>query len=326
MNPQRTVPLLSIIVPVYNVEPFIEECLNSIFDGSVSQTDYEVIVVNDGTKDASMERVAQYISSQYNLVIVNQENQGLSAARMKGLSQARGEYVWFVDSDDWLAPNAVSTVLDLISQTRCDVLSTPLLWCYDDPSYDHLDYEISSPRQMDGKTLFSDETIPIWAATRYIVKRSLFDNDFLVFPEGLLHEDEYFGRVLTMLAKRVTVYDKPVYHYRQRSTSIMQSISIRSSYDIVSIYDRLLQFAGTLPAADKNNFTVHSMRLLVKSYTINQKKWSTREFKSFKRKKQFHLLSEYLRMHKAFSVKELLPLLLLTVAPVTYGKIFPNNL
>ena len=325
MNSKRTAPLLSIIVPVYNVEPFIEECLDSIFEGGALQADFEVIVVNDGTKDASMEHVAKYITSHDNLVIANQDNQGLSAARMKGLSQAHGEYVWFVDSDDWLAPDAVSTVLDLISQTRSDVLSTPLLWCYDDPSYDHLDYDISSPKQMDGQTLFADETIPIWAATRYIIKRNLFDNEFLVFPEGLLHEDEYFWRVLMMLAKTVTVYDKPVYHYRQRSSSIMQSISIRSSFDIVAIYDRLLQFADTLPAAEKNRFTVHSMRLLVKSYTINHKKWGTREFNGFKRKKQIHLLSEYLRMHKAFSIKEFMPLLLLTIAPVTYGKIFPDN-
>ena len=99
----RTKPLLSIILPVYNVAPFVERCLDSIFVGETKETEFEVIIINDGSQDDSMRRAAPFAASHTNLSIVNQENQGLSAARMRGLSKAAGEYVWFVDSDDWLS-------------------------------------------------------------------------------------------------------------------------------------------------------------------------------------------------------------------------------
>ena len=92
---------LSIIIPVYNVEAYVGRTLKSVFDTVVSPTDFEVIVINDGTRDGSMRIVRQY-ADRPNITILEQENQGLSAARMNGLAVAKGDYVWFVDSDDWL--------------------------------------------------------------------------------------------------------------------------------------------------------------------------------------------------------------------------------
>ena len=89
---------LSIIIPVYNVEAFVSKTLESVFNTTASADDFEVIVVNDGTKDKSMDVVRRF-SDRPNLLILEQENQGLSAARMNGLSVASGEYIWFIDSD-----------------------------------------------------------------------------------------------------------------------------------------------------------------------------------------------------------------------------------
>ena len=100
---------LSIIIPIYNVEAYVAETLKSVFEMNDPKDLFEVIVVNDGTKDGSMDIVRQY-ADRPNLIIVEQENQGLSAARMKGLSMATGEYVWFIDSDDSLFTNAVIKV------------------------------------------------------------------------------------------------------------------------------------------------------------------------------------------------------------------------
>ena len=177
---------------------------------------------------------------------------------------------------------------------------------------------------MEGKDVLMSDLLPIWAAPRYIIKRSLFDNPHLFFPMGLLHEDEYFGRVLLMLAKDVSIYEKPLYNYRQRAFSIMKTISIRSSYDIVTIYDQLIQFASSLPEEERKKFTFHCQRLLVKSYTINRDKWASPEFKEFKRQKRTHLISEYIRMKKTYSFKELFFLLFLTIAPLSYQKYFPQ--
>ena len=96
---------LSIIIPMYNVEPYIEKCLLSCLNQNIPHADYEIIVVNDGSPDGSLGIARRIASTVDNMLIVSQENGGLSAARNKGLSYAKGEYVWFVDSDDWIEEN-----------------------------------------------------------------------------------------------------------------------------------------------------------------------------------------------------------------------------
>ena len=119
--------LLSVIIPVYNVEAYVGKTLESVFHTTASSDDFEVIVVNDGTKDGSMKVVRQF-ADRPNLTILEQENQGLSAARMKGCSVAGGEYLWFVDSDDYLVEDGVGKVLALLrSHSDAEVLMFPLL-------------------------------------------------------------------------------------------------------------------------------------------------------------------------------------------------------
>ena len=91
---------LSIIIPVYNVEKFITRCLHSCVSQNLSINEFEIVVVNDGTRDNSMKFVSQFAEEYSNISIINQENKGLSAARNRGLSVAKGDYVWFVDSDE----------------------------------------------------------------------------------------------------------------------------------------------------------------------------------------------------------------------------------
>ena len=103
---------LSIIVPMYNVELYIEKCLLSCLNQDLPASDYEIIVVNDGSPDSSL-AIAERIASLYdNLTIVSQKNAGLSAARNKALSLAKGKYVWFVDSDDRIQENCLRYILD----------------------------------------------------------------------------------------------------------------------------------------------------------------------------------------------------------------------
>ena len=133
---------LSIIIPVYNVEPYVRRTLESVFQTSACESDFDVIVVNDGTKDNSMAIVRQF-ADKPNLLIYEQENRGLSAARMAGLERASGDYVWFIDSDDWIVDDGVGIVLRLLSERpNSDVLMFPLLRCFDDTSKNRVDYHI----------------------------------------------------------------------------------------------------------------------------------------------------------------------------------------
>ena len=314
--------LLSIIIPVYNVESYVKQCLDSIYDSQVPESEYEVIAVNDGSTDGSRDVVASFLPLHGNMTLIDQENGGLGTARMNGLSRATGEYVWFVDSDDWLAPDALQTVFGLISGRDYDVIAFPMYWHREDPSRNGPVYNIPAPIVTDWRTILRERTIHIWATQRYVSKRSLFDNPYLFFPKGLLHEDEYYGRVLLASAGNVFICDKPVYHYRRNTGSIMENISIRSSYDIIAIYDLLMQFARTLSKEDRKIVTLHSQRLLISSYNINSKNWSTPDFKSFKRKNWLHILYGFSRSFRGRAIKYYIKIAFFVLAPVMYEKVF----
>lgn len=95
---------LSIIVPIYNAEKYIEECLNSCLAQDIDSSDYEIVCVNDGSEDNSLDILKKYEKS-HNIVVVDQKNAGVSSARNKGLLSAKGDFVWFVDSDDFIRQN-----------------------------------------------------------------------------------------------------------------------------------------------------------------------------------------------------------------------------
>ena len=107
---------LSIIIPIFNVEKYIDKCLDSIFSQCVDNTMYEVILVNDGTQDDTLTVLRPYLEKNENCVLINQENQGVSVARNTGLLKSKGDYVWFIDSDDWLERGSIEYIIDLIKK------------------------------------------------------------------------------------------------------------------------------------------------------------------------------------------------------------------
>ena len=113
---------LSIIVPIYNVEKYICECVSSLYRQNLDEKEFEVILVNDGTKDKSMEVLAPIIEQHDNIIVINQVNQGLSASRNNGLAKAIGKYVIFVDSDDVIIDNSLSILLKQALDTDVDTI------------------------------------------------------------------------------------------------------------------------------------------------------------------------------------------------------------
>lgn len=315
---------LSIIIPVYDVEAYLPECLDSIFSQRDALSDIEVILVNDGSPDGSAAILEEYRKRYDNITVITQSNQGLSLARMNGLERAQGEYVWFVDSDDYVAEHAVGVILELIRTPDIpSVIMTPIRRPDTKTGSLYLDYQIDTPCLMEGMDILLDNRLPKWNAARFILRRKLFDDRRLFFPKGLLHEDEYFGAVLPILAGKVLVHDKAFFNHRIRPQSIMQTISIRSSYDYVSNYTLLKAFSETLPDAMKDTFLRQVQRLLPYSYTVNNKKWRTPEFRRFKRRKGFYIVFEFLRSKRLYTVRELAALLFYFVAPIAFRERFP---
>ncbi len=234
---------LSIIVPVYKVEKYLDKCLSSILNQDLERDNIELVVVNDGSPDNSQAIIDKYLNVYPQIIVpIKQQNQGLSMARNNGLEKATGEYVWFVDSDDWLLDNALETVFEeLKNNPDVDVLSSFLREYYETGN-------TFKERQYDGPIIMTGveylkRRLPVGAAQRYIYKREfLLRNKFSFIPR-ILHEDGVWGHMILYKANKVKIISKPVYVYRLRTSgSIMSSITVRSGYDLIKGHKILMNW------------------------------------------------------------------------------------
>lgn len=225
---------LSIIIPVYNVEKYIEKCLISIW--KQLSNDLEVIIVNDGTPDNSMNIVCKY--NFKNLTIIQQKNKGLSAARNAGLRIAKGDYVWFIDSDDWIYEDAISrffVILDSNIDNNIDIYSTNLTTVTekDGNTYnqDYLSKYVGCT--MSGKEYLCNKII-YGTAQRFFFNRNFLQRNNLFFAEGRLHEDGDFGFRAIFFAKKIKILSDYFYFYLLRGKgSIMSTWKKKNSDDVM---------------------------------------------------------------------------------------------
>ena len=315
-------PLLSIVIPVYNVENYVGECLSSIVTQEFDRSLYEIVVINDGTQDNSMSIVKQYARDYPGIIVFEQDNKGLSAARSLGMQKAHGVFVWFVDSDDYLLPNAIKKIISIISDASdIDVIAFPLLWRYSNGESDHVDYTIPESQICGGKDLIKEKKIPVWATPRFVIRRHLFYFKDVFFPAGITHEDEYFGRVLLYKANRVLIQDKPIYVYRQREGSIMKRDSSVSAKNLVDIYMLLSNYAARVEPEDKSWFKKDILCLLLETYTRNLRIVGTDDFLRFRQQYSGFILKEFSAFRHLFSCKDRFLGELLLKYPNLYSKI-----
>ena len=206
-------PKFSIIIPVYNVEEYIEQCLESI--EKQTYHDYEVIIVNDGTKDKSME-----IAKKYPYKIINQKNQGLSVARNTGVKHATGDYILFLDSDDYLEEKTLSNIANSLKNNP-DVVRFQIKEVYEDGK--EIKYKESSFAGKNGEQAFAEIVTYhfIENAWCYAIKKDYYIKEKFSFSPGTIHED--FGIVPLIIRKAGIVNSISYigYNYRQRKGSIM---------------------------------------------------------------------------------------------------------
>lgn len=222
---------LSIIIPVYNVEKFISRCLDSCLNQDIDKDEYEIIVVNDGSPDGSLDIILEYAKIHDNIKIVNRDNGGLSAARNEGLKYATGEYLFFVDSDDWIAQNCLSKLLDILSKEKPEILIISAATVCDDrikrytPIYD---FDILS-----GPEAFAKFLSP--CAPFSIVSRLFFSENNFKFYEGIFHEDSELIHRVHYSAKKICFTNEIIYYYFVNSNSIMGRVNYKRSYDLINV-------------------------------------------------------------------------------------------
>ena len=215
-------PILSIIVPVYNVEPYLERCLLSCLHQDIPQDDYEIIVVNDGSTDGSLQVAERVAKENGNVVIISQKNGGLSAARNTGMRRASGKYYMYVDSDDYLFDNILSSLLATVENNSLDVL---FFWtCFEvhGKTWDTEHQPFDEHRIYTGEyaLLHGMKIDSVWQC----VYRAQFIKELgLEFPDGRNHEDIPFDMKLYPFVKRMMFCHIMGYHYCLDRPSIMRT-------------------------------------------------------------------------------------------------------
>lgn len=208
--------LLSVIIPVYNVEQYLRQCLESIY--SQVSDECEVVLVNDGSTDASLSILEEYVSSFPRCTtLVSKENGGLSSARNAGLAKAKGEYVYFVDSDDFLAPDALSTILSAIGTCRSDVLYLDCVITDSGKRLVNFPFPyVKGDAQGVFNTLYLRRISILPNAVSYVFSRSFLASKDLRFTEGLTHEDALFKYQIFLSSGYISVVHivNPFYIYR----------------------------------------------------------------------------------------------------------------
>lgn len=222
--------LLSLILPVYNVEAYLGKCIESCLHQDLPKSDYEIIVVIDGSPDHSIDIAKDYQKRYDNIKIVTRENGGLSAARNTGLMAASGDYVWFVDSDDYISENILKGIVLDLKNNQLDAL-----WIgwdeVDDkgkpipPFAPHCYRE--NEEAMTGKEFMANVLSNFLYAWSFIYKRSFLFDHHLLFTEGMYYEDTDFAFRSLPKVQRIIQYNKVCYHYLQRENSIVHLTNMK---------------------------------------------------------------------------------------------------
>lgn len=266
-------PKFSIIVPVYNVEKYIKKCLDSIF--SQSFKDYEVIVVNDGTNDNSME-----IAKKYNVTIINQENQGLSEARNTGVKKAKGDYLIFVDSDDYIEKDLLKEI-NKVLDNKPDVVRYQVKDIVDGKEIEYQEKEFLNKNGVEAFKSIAEYHYfePAWL---YAINRKYYLYNKFEFKKNTYHEDFGLIPLVIIKSKIVNSINYCGYCYVIREGSIMTSSSYEKT--IKKVEDSIIHFNYLINESKKlnidtsyfNSFIANS--LILKIVGLNNK-----DYKKYKK-------------------------------------------
>lgn len=218
---------ISIIVPVFNVEKYLDRCITNIINQSYSNI--EIIIINDGSTDNSLDICNKYKKIDNRIIVINQENQGLSAVRNKGIDIATGEYILFVDSDDILNVDLLKNIESLLNKEN-DVI------CFQHSINDSMEctyLDIEDKLKLSGEDfleLLYEKNKMFCVVWKYCYRKEFLDENKLKFHEGIIYEDEEWNTIMLCKAKSVIFRDFVGYNYFSRGGSITTSNKNINSY------------------------------------------------------------------------------------------------
>ena len=229
-------PLLTVVIPVYNVEKYLKRCVESVIAQDWKK--YEILLVDDGSTDHSPQICDNYVKTYDFISVIHKENGGLSEARNTGLSQAKGEYVYFPDSDDWIEPDTFIALAEALESQKFDIISFNREFIKGEE-----DVIISDPVEtqvFEGKDAFVEmlkHSYITGFANDKIYRKSLFMDHDILFPKGKYYEDLGTNYKLFLSAKKVYATNQKYYHYLiDNPDSITQSWNEKKFRDMFGFY------------------------------------------------------------------------------------------
>lgn len=243
-------PFISIIIPIYKVEKYVRGTLDSIYSQKFDENEFEVICVNDGTPDNSMQIVNEFALTHPNIHIINQENQGLSCARNAGLEIAQGDYVWFVDSDDKVSADSLTKLQQIIvHNSNIEIFALNLIRVDERTMSKNEEKFLPKTKYhyLYGQTLCFKQIVGKFIKTpvqRYLLKKNFLMENALSFYPGIYHEDEEFVPRAVFAAKSIQCVDFAPYLYLIRyAGSITSNVSARKINDKIKILSLLRKYS-----------------------------------------------------------------------------------
>ncbi|MDU4937967.1 MAG: glycosyltransferase family 2 protein [Clostridium sp.] len=232
--------LISIIIPVYNVRNYIEKCLYSVINQTYSNI--EIIIVDDGSTDGSSEVCDEIASKDNRIKVIHKENGGLSDARNKGIENANGEYILFLDSDDWVKKSWCERMYELLKENDADisvcnyykVISEEEILENDEIKIKHMD-NIEALNN-----IYTEDNVQYILAWNKLYKKSLFKE--LRYPFGKVHEDEFLTPEILYLSEKVVVTNEKLMYYRQTPGSIMNREFNIKRLDYIEALEKRTEF------------------------------------------------------------------------------------
>lgn len=233
--------LVSVVVPVYNVEKYLARCLDSI----IAQTykNLEIILIDDGSTDSGGKICDDYAARDSRIRVIHQENVGLAEVRNVGIREAKGEYLQFVDSDDWVEPELVETCYKLSQEYDADIVTFRGTRNYDNGTFRHAPEPVRPHIIMSGTEALSMIMIPGYlnaASWNKFVKTSLYEG--IEYPKGKLYEDLHTVYKYVAKARKVLCTSLELYHYFIRSASISNESFSARTYDLADAINNCYEF------------------------------------------------------------------------------------
>lgn len=226
--------MISIIIPVYNVTQYLNECIKSVVNQSYK--DFECILIDDGSSDGSEIICDQWAQQDNRIRVIHQPNQGVSKARNKGIAEAQGEYITFIDSDDWIDSNYLNTLLQPIEEYNVDLVVCGLQQHYSNGTFKNYSYKtgIIHIEQQDTNA-FTDinKKFLLFGPVIKLYKRTIIQTHNIHFPpEYTYGEDLLFNYNYLEYVKAVYIVDQCLYHYRIIGSGTLSSIKRINQFEI----------------------------------------------------------------------------------------------